>query len=250
MRGLPGGLSRLEHSRSIFGPAIIFGFDFIFWSDFIFYRAKSIFWPVLLSTLFFVFSPDFISGSLPGLNSDLFPVGVKNSEAQMSALSDKDLENITGAGFSNFSIVNNVVRAEFDIMAWTYTEIDSMKTGYYDDGVTTGWDNDWTNVDIGSPAQDMVAHSVYFEAVFENIDNPATRQLKSVKLGFMDVSGTIAANFNSFSGDITAGSPISGHRITPVFTSITMDHTGASISLDVDGAQKGFWVHFDNASTN
>jgi len=96
------------------------------------------------------------------------------SFAQMRVVSDTELDAVSAQGFSKFSIIDNIARAEFDITTWTYTEIDSMKLGYYDDGVTgPGWDNDWTNVKLGSPTQDLVSKVVFYEAEFTDINDPS-----------------------------------------------------------------------------
>ena len=199
---------------------------------------KSNFQKRFITTLLFLTISSIIW--LPGLTS-----------AEMVAISDKQLDTVYAQGFVNFSIVGDIARAEFDINAFTYTEIDSMKLGYYDDGVNgTGWDNDWTNVKLGSPTEDLVARGVFFEAQFTNINDPSIRELKSVKFGTMDMSGTITADFNSFSGDIAAGTPVSGHRLTPAFTEIASNNAAFYVSIEVDGPNKGIHVHFDNATTN
>jgi hypothetical protein len=173
------------------------------------------------------------------------------TSAEMVAISDKQLDAVYAQGFANFSIVGDIARAEFDINTFTYTEIDSMKLGYYDDGINgVGWDNDWTNVKLGSPTEDLVANGVFFEAQFTNINDPSIRELKSVKFGTMGMSGTITADFNTFSGDIAAGTPVSGHRLTPAFTQITSNIGAFYVSIEVDGPNKGIHVHFDNATTN
>ena len=178
----------------------------------------------------------------------LFPAA---SGAGMTTLADRELEEVSSQGFSSFTLEGGVVRADFDIKAWTYTEIDSLKLGYYNDGTTTGWDEDWTGVKIGSASQDLAVSGIYLEAVFDNIADSATRSLKSITFGTTGMTGDITATaFNSFSGDIAAGSAITGHRLTPSFTKISLDNTGFYISLAVDGAQKGWWVHWDRAITN
>ena len=177
----------------------------------------------------------------------LFPAA---SFAKMAVLADKELAGIVAYGFSSFTLVDGVARADIDINAWTYTEIDSLKLGYYDDGTTTGWDEDWTDVRIGSDTEDLAVSDLYIEAVFENIDDPGTRSLKSVKFGTADMTGSITGAFNSFSGDIAAGSPVSGHRLAPSFTSISFTGTGCHVSLNVDGVHKGYWIHWDNAATS
>jgi hypothetical protein len=169
----------------------------------------------------------------------------------MVAISDKQLDAVYAQGFANFSIVGDIARAEFDINTFTYTEIDSLKLGYYDDGINgPGWDNDWTNVKLGSVTQDLVSKVVFLEAQFTNINDPSIRELKSVKFGTMDMSGTITADFNSFSGDIAAGTTVSGHRLTPAFTEIASNNGDFYISIQVDGPNKGIHVHFGDATTN
>ncbi len=52
--------------------------------------------------------------------------------SEMAAIGDAELDNITGqVGFSEFTIDANTVRVFFDIHVETYTEIDSLKLGYY-----------------------------------------------------------------------------------------------------------------------
>lgn len=170
--------------------------------------------------------------------------------AEMAVLADKELAGIVACGFSSFTLVGGVARAEFDIDVATYTEIDSLKLGYYDDGVTTGWDEDWTDVKLGSNSTPLRVSGLYLEAAFENIADPAARSLKGIKLGTADMDGSMTATFNSFSGDIAAGSPIDGHRLAPSFTSISFTNTGCYVSLNVDGAHKGYWIHWDEATTS
>ncbi len=171
------------------------------------------------------------------------------ASAEMIAATDNELAAVTAGGFSSFTVNGDTILAEFDITTWTYTEVDSFKLGYYDDGLggPPGWDNDWTNVDFGSPTEDLVTNGVFFETDFENLHDPATRTLKSVKFGVHEMTGTIAAAFNSFSGDVGAG-PV--HRAINPFTEIVLDHAEFYISITLDGPEKGIQVHFDNAVTN
>jgi hypothetical protein len=178
----------------------------------------------------------------------LFPL---TSFAKVSVLADNELAGVVAGEFSSFTIENGVARAEFNILTSTWAEIGSLKLGYYNDGTTTGWDEDWTNVAIGSQANNLTVSGFYIEAAFLNdITNPETRTLQSIKFGTTDMTGAITANFNSFSGDIAAGSPIDGHRLVPSFTSISFTNTGFNISLTIDGVEKGYQVHWDNATTN
>jgi hypothetical protein len=170
--------------------------------------------------------------------------------AGMVVLSDGELAAVAAGGFSSFTIEGNTVRAEFGgIAASTFTEMGALRLGYYNDGAGTDWDENWTNVKFGSESSDMTISGLYLEAVFDNIADPAARSLKSVTFGTRDASGVLTANFHSFSGDITAGSPIDGHRLAPSFTQISFTNSGLRLSLNIDGAQKGYWIHWDNATT-
>lgn len=173
--------------------------------------------------------------------------GLNPASADMVAATDNELAAVTAGGFSRFTVNGDIIRADFDISTWTYTEIASLKLGFYDNGITgQGWDNDWTSVQFGSPAEDLSTNGIYFEVEFENLNNPATRVLKSVKFGAHEMTGTIAAAFNSFSGNVGAGVQ---NRAANPFSEIILDHSGGYISITLDGPEKGIQVHFDNAVT-
>ncbi|MCX5852547.1 MAG: hypothetical protein NT072_10930 [Deltaproteobacteria bacterium] len=182
---------------------------------------------------------------------------LSEADAQMLQLNDEDLAATYAAGFSNFSVTNGYATAVLNINASTYTEIDSLKLGYYNDGSTTGWDQDWEDVKIyGTPkdsTKDFTTTGLIIEAKFTNIDDPATRQLDYVKLGVKSATGDITANFISLSGDIDNGSDstpeYNGHRITTIGNkTITFNSSEFEIKLSASGANKGFWVHFTNAT--
>ncbi|MBN2179735.1 MAG: hypothetical protein JW743_09950 [Deltaproteobacteria bacterium] len=124
----------------------------------------------------------------------------------MTCLSDAELSTVYAAGFSSFTITNGIARADLNINISTYTEIDSMKLGYWNNGGGMGWDQDWTNVILGGsasdPTQDLLLTGIYIEAKFTNIDNPATRTLDYVRFGTPDINGKVSATFNSFTGDV------------------------------------------------
>ena len=176
--------------------------------------------------------------------------------AEMELISDENLKEVRGQGVISFTRDGDTLKAAFDIGIETYTQIDSFKLGYYNDGTSLGWDQDWTNVSLGSPSKNLEIHGFYIQAVFYNIDDPATRGLQSVTIGTTNMSGTISATFNSFSGDIAAGNPVSGHRITPVFTEVSCTGTGFTLTLSESSAvssaveRSGFRVHWDQATTS
>ena len=100
----------------------------------------------------------------------------------MELLSDDYLDSVYAFGyypsFSSFSVTNGITRIELNINMATYTEIDSLKMGYYDGhGKGLGWDQDWTNVDLGTASTPLTCEGVYIEAKFTNIASAANRRL-------------------------------------------------------------------------
>ena len=191
--------------------------------------------------------------------------------AELRALDDDEMTEIYATGFSDFQINDlgnglTETYALFNIQAYTYTEIDSLKLGYHDEynykdpTPSYGWDEDWENVRIGGalndPSQDFYAEKFYFSAIFDNIDDASIRELKSVKFGFEKIEGDIYADFINFSGTINdgAGAPeYNGHILNLGPVTITGDPGGTDgtggmeISLNIENYDKGYWVTFDNA---
>ena len=170
--------------------------------------------------------------------------------AGLHELSDGEMAAVYGSGFSTFTLDGDIVKLDFTgVTLSTWTEIASMKMGYYNKSGTSAWDNDWTNVSLGSSGTPLVATGLYIEAGFSNITNPATRQLEYLRIGTTNLTGTITANFNSFSGTldggttITLGTPHSGTTtITPA-----AGGTGFNLTLSRNGVgnQMGYsfnWV--------
>lgn len=173
------------------------------------------------------------------------------ARAELTALHDAELAAVAGQGLVGFSVVGNTARIDMNIDVATYTELGSLKAGYYDDGVNgSGWDQDWTSVSLGSPTQEVALDGLYLEATFTNIDDPATRTLQRFTIGTTDFTGPVDATFNSFSGDVSVdGAPIEGHRITPSFSQLDFDHTAFSFSVVLEGPQQGIWAHWGEAAT-
>lgn len=191
---------------------------------------------------------------------------------ELQAMNEEELQGIYATGFADFTINdlgNNLTEtvAWFNIHAFTYTEIDSLKLGYHDEydykdpTPGFGWDEDWEDIIIGTdyedPSSDFQAKGFYFSAIFENINTPASRELKSVKFGFDYVKGDISANFLNFSGTINdgVGAPeYNGHTLNLGPVTITADPPGGvdgtggmEISLNIENYDKGYWVTFENA---
>jgi len=164
--------------------------------------------------------------------------------AWMFEMADEELSEVTGEGFSSFTLENDVVHAFFDITVSTYTEIDSLKMGYYDDGITTGWDQDWTDVSLGSASEDLVCRGLFIEAGFQNIADPDSRRLSTLRIGTPDMTGPISANFVSFSGHIenpTDGVLVDGRRLNLGVRTIYSTNSEFSVSLDRDAGWSFYW---------
>ncbi len=195
--------------------------------------------------------------------------------AGMKMLSDNQLSDVYAEGFSSFTITTpdggatSDVTALFNIYTTSYITIDSMKMGYYNDGSTTGWDEDWTNVQIGGPArsslaynglstpnQDFQTQGAYMKANFTNLNNPATRTLNSITLGVTSATGNISALFNSFSGSVLGGGSgnpdiTNAHRIPNLnlaagVHTITANNTPVSITLSLTN---GYQINFGAGSS-
>lgn len=168
--------------------------------------------------------------------------------AQMRQMSDNELSSVYATGFSSFTLTDGLARAYFNINTSIYADIDSLKMGYYDNGNGKGWDEDWTNVSLGSSSQDLVCKGIYIEAKFTNITDPATRTLDYIKVGTPDMTGPITADFNSFSGHIenpTDGVLVDGHRLNLGTKTITSTDSEFYVELN---RTTGYWVYFNNAT--
>lgn len=165
--------------------------------------------------------------------------------AWMWEVGDQELSEVTGEGFSSFTLTDGVARAFFNINVSTYTQVDSLKMGYYN----SGWDENWTDVSFGSSSEDLQIKGVYIEASFSNISDSATRQLNYIKVGTPDLTGPISADFNSFSGKITQldGTVYKeGYRITDIGGKTLYGHNSEfSVKLD---RTNGWWVEMNKAT--
>ncbi len=180
----------------------------------------------------------------------------------MVQMNDNELSDVTAAGFSSFTMTDNVTRAYLNIQAQTFTQIDSLKMGYYNNGTSLGWDEAWTNVSLGSPTQDLVCNGVYIEANFTNITDNTARTLNSLRVGSPSMTGPISADFNSFSGRIenggspgtsnTLGTPgtlvYEGTRANLGTATITSTNSEFYMQLSASGPQKGWWFYWNNAT--
>jgi hypothetical protein len=161
------------------------------------------------------------------------------SFAGMNELSDVEMSSIHATGFSSFDLNTTTGVARIDLNTVTlntYTTIDSLKMGYYDKGSGNDWDNSWSGVSLGTAGADLVFNGLYIEAKFQNYNNPATRELDYVRIGTSDLTGTVSAVFNRFSGDVNGAS-------------YTRQNMGAGTrTITSAGADKGFYMELSSAN--
>ena len=194
-----------------------------------------------------------------------------SSFCELKAMNDDEMLDIYATGFSDFQINDlggglTETYALFNIQAYTFTEIESLKLGYHDEydyknpTPTYGWDEDWENVQLGGsltdPSQDFFGEGFYFAATFTDINDSTKRELKSFRFGFDYVQGPISADFINYSGTIDDSNDntpeYNGHILNLGPVTITADpgntgNGGMEISLNIENYDKGYWVTFDNA---
>jgi hypothetical protein len=125
----------------------------------------------------------------------------QSSNCSMVQMNDNELSDVTASGFSSFTLQDDITKVYFNIEARTFTEIESLKMGYYNNG----WDENWTNVSLGNSTTDLICKGLYIEAKFTNItNNPSlgTRTMDSIKIGTPSMTGPISATYTSFTGHI------------------------------------------------
>jgi len=161
--------------------------------------------------------------------------------AGMQELADVEMSGVYATGFSTFTLDSNgLATVSFNnVTLRTWTEIGSMKTGYYNNGATTAWDNDWTTVSLGASGNDLIAQGLYIEAKFSNVDNPATRKLEYVRIGTTSLTGPVSGTFNSFSGSLDNGVTPYNRDATFGTTTITSGGGGFYMELSSSDDQRG-----------
>ena len=159
-------------------------------------------------------------------------LGAPVCRAELLEMADTELSAVYAAGYTKFSWktvgTEDIARLDLDVEARMYADIGSLKTGYYNNGSTTAWDQDWTGVQLGTAVSDLVAKGLFVEMGFDTatINNPNARTLNYVKIGTPNMQGEISGTFNSFSGTI------SGAGITNV---IRKTDLGAPATITADG---------------
>jgi hypothetical protein len=176
--------------------------------------------------------------------------------AGMHELSDGEMAAVYAQGFSSFTLstdtntdISLATMSFPNISIGTYTQINQMAMGYYSKSGTTAWDNNWTNVSLGTPGTDLIAQGLYIKAEFSGITNNGTRQLDYVQIGTTSLKGDISANFNSFSGTIGGTTYNRTNLGAQTITSTGDINSGFNLSLAGSGSQKGFSFNFGSSST-
>ncbi|PIE74579.1 MAG: hypothetical protein CSA18_04320 [Deltaproteobacteria bacterium] len=160
----------------------------------------------------------------------------------LEKLSDSKMKNITGQkAFTRFSVINNTTRIFLNTHIETFTEIDSVKIGYYDrQNHGLGWDQDWTDLSFGTDtSQTLKIDGLIIKADFDDL-NAANPNLKRLIIGSNHLNGTISGNFNSFTGAYkpeVAGEPPS----TPV-RRIRENISNKNFTFDSATENQGFFI--------
>ena len=203
--------------------------------------------------------------------------------AGMNELSDGEMSQVYGTGFSSFTLDGTglATLALNGVSISTYTTIGQMAMGYYDNGLGLGWDQDWQDKvgagknSLGTSSNNLIFKGLYIKAQFTNYTDPATRQLEYIQIGTPDLTGDISGYFNSLSatfGSLTGtnvyidnGAPVtySGVPVTysrnmvsmssgssPSLTTITATNTSFYLSLDRTGTSNplGHSFHWGSAT--
>ena len=170
----------------------------------------------------------------------------------MAAMSDDELSQVTGHGFSDFSLTLasetgglDIARVDLNLQASTYATMDSLKLGYWDNtgAGNLGWDQNWLGVSIGSETTDMVLSNFVLQAEFVYLNDAATRELKSITMGFQSATGTLSGTFASLS-ELESGYS----RETVGAATYTFDGDPILMHINVDGDNPGIWLDFGSAT--
>lgn len=168
--------------------------------------------------------------------------------AGMNELSDGEMATYYAAGFSKFDLNagTGIVRIDLNTVTLkTFTEIDSLKMGYYGGG----WDQSWSGVSLGDSSNDLVFNGIFIEAQFTDITNGSgNRQLEYLRIGTPNLQGDISANFASFSGDI-GGAPYTRQTLAGTIITSPGGLADKSFYMELSRAN-GFRFHFAGDSSN
>ncbi|WDP92818.1 MAG: hypothetical protein HUN04_25085 [Desulfobacter sp.] len=154
--------------------------------------------------------------------------------AEMKIMADSELSEVTAAGFSKFTLTRGALdeaRLDLNLNVSTYTTMDAMQMGNWDNGSGQGWDQNWQNVSLGDLGSDLVLKDFVLEAKFTDIDNPSGRTLQSITMGFNNVTGTISTTIGTFTGTIK-GTAHQRENLGPMV--ISLANEPFLVTLEVD----------------
>ncbi|BBO68032.1 hypothetical protein DSCA_19620 [Desulfosarcina alkanivorans] len=167
----------------------------------------------------------------------------------MTILGDRALSSITGHGFSAVSLSRengqDIARVALDIQSDTWTEIDSLKMGHWDNGLGPGWDQNWVGVSMGSASAELALADFVFQACFVNIGDDQARELKGITVGFERVNGTLSGVFPSISL-VSGVDPVSPREDIGPATYV-FDGDPFLLHINADGDTPGVWFDFGAA---
>lgn len=183
---------------------------------------------LILSAALIIFSPQLVS-------------------AQMVALTDAQLKEITGQAFSTLTMntaaggITTTIRADFDIRVNTATFINELNLGYYRDNANDlDWDVRLLNLGMGrdSPYEPVIFNGVYVEFTFLNIDDPANRDFIGMRGGTDDMYTDYfyLGDIGTLSGYVGAllGQSITGHRANCVLGGLAVNVYNEPFFLSLD----------------
>lgn len=139
-----------------------------------------------------------------------------SSYADLSLMTKADMKAMTGqAGFADFSITGDTARIFLDIHLETWTDISSFKAGYYEKNGSSGWDQDWTEVQIGSESEVFEIDGVVLMADFSDGIGTSSQRLQRIIFGTNRAQGDITARMNAYTG--VYNDALTGGTGTPVY---------------------------------
>ena len=168
----------------------------------------------------------------------LLLVWVPGSWAEMAVLSDGELAEITATGFpwASFYLEDDLdaagtasITMGLHIGVNTYTEIDSVKLGYYEiaediSPTVPGWDQNWTGVSVGSSGQDMALRDLFIDAKYSE------GQLSSVSIGCKHATGALSGNFESLSV-VNPATGVADMRLSPGLQTLSLNNNPLILTL-------------------
>lgn len=154
--------------------------------------------------------------------------------AELKPMDDSNLKSTTAQqGFTQFVMDNNTARMFLDIHVETYTEIGALSGGYYAKGGTTGWDQQWNTISLGSAATPLTIDGLVLMADFDN-----TNRLQRIVFGSNRLQGDLTATFNSYSGTYNTALLSGGTWGEPTIAPLNRANLGqTSFHFNSDGDQ-------------